>query len=236
MTLLEDNLSDTLKIDNRKVVTQQLYQDQFDRDTSHQQVRLRTPKNAIYSLRDVYGLIKQAVDNYEERAGTPTSEQVTFTEEKPDRRFQGEVISVSCISSQPGSFAKGPPLQGGVKNLKPIFREEVDDPDVSGYKIAVLGYWYESVIRLTCWAHTNKAANARVDWLQNLMLDYDWWFCAEGISRIIFLERGEDKVLEIDDNKWYGRPLDYFVKTEKIKMLSEREIEEIYITLTMSAY
>jgi hypothetical protein len=236
MTLLTDSLSKALKTNNRKVLVEQLYQDQFDRDTRHQQERLTTPKAAIYSLRDVYGLIKQAVDNYETRAGTPANERVIFTEENPDRGFKGEVISVSCVLQRPGCFSKGAPFEGKVKNLKPRCREEKDDPLVSGYKLAFIGYWYDNLIRLTCWAHTNKEANARADWLQNLMLDYDWWFCAEGISRVIFMERQEDKVLEVDDNKWYGRPLDYFVKTEKIKVLSMREIEEIIITLTMSVY
>lgn len=233
---LEDILDDDLKVNNRKIIVEHLYQTQFDRDTSHQQARLTTPKNAVYSLQGVYGLIKQAIDNYQERAGTPTAEQVTFTEENPDQRFNTEVISVSCIRSEPGSYSQGAPFEGKIKNLKPRLREEVDDPDVPGYKVAILGYWYDNLIRLTCWAKTNKAANARADWMQNLMLDYDWWFCAEGLSRMIFMGRKEDEVLEVGENKWYGRPLDYFVKTEKIKMLSEREIEEIYLTISMSAY
>jgi len=235
MTLLQDILGSDLKENNRRVVVQQLYQDQFDRDTSHLQGRLRTPKIAIYSLRDVYSLIGQAIADYESRARTPTAERVTFTEEMPDQKNKSEVISVSCVTSQPGSYSQGPPFEGKTKNLKPIFREEVDDPDHPNYKIAILGYWYESMIKLTCWARTNKAANRRVDWLQNLMLDYDWWFAAEGISKTIFMDRSEDIVREISGDKWYGRPLDYFVKTEKIKMLSERAIEEIYINLAMSA-
>jgi hypothetical protein len=235
MTLLQDILDDDLKEDKQRIHIEQLYQSYFDRDLSHQQARLRTPKVAIYSLRDVYSLVKTAVDDYQTRAGTPNAERVTFTEEMPDKKFDTEVISVCCIKSVPGSFSQGSPMEGKVKNLRFMFRDEEDDPDVPGYRISTLAYWTESIIRLTCWAKTNKAANIRVDWLQNLMFEYDWWFKAEGVDRTIFMERGEDKVLEKDGQKWYGRPLDYFVKTEKIKMLSERALEEIYINLTMSA-
>jgi hypothetical protein len=48
--------------------------------------------------------------------------------------------------------------------------------------------------------------------------------------------RGEDKS-EKDQgsgNTWYGRPLDYFVRTEKITMRSERQIEEILLKITLS--
>jgi len=235
MTLLEDILDDDLKEDNQRIHVTQLYQSYFDRDTSHQQDRLRTPKVALHSLRDVYSLFKRAVDNYQTRANTPTAEKVTFTEEMPDKKLNTEIISVSCVKSVPGSFSQGSPMEGKVKNLRFMFREEVDDPDTPGYKVATLGYWTESIIRLTCWAKTNKAANSRVDWLQNLMFEYSWWFKAEGIDRTIFYERKEDIVLEEEGQKWYGRPLDYFVRNEKIKMLSERALEEIYINLTMSA-
>jgi len=235
MTLLQDILDDDLKVDNRRLVVRQLYQSYFDSDTSHIAARLRTPKNAVSKLQDVYSLIGRAISDYETRAGTPSTETVTFTEETPDKKFNPEVISISCISSIPGAFSQGAPMEGKIKNLRFIPRESVDDPDHPGYRVAMLGYELDNLLRLTCWARTNKAANRRADWFQDLMFEYDWWFCAEGINRIIFMGRREDKVLEKDGVKWYGRPLDYFVRCEKIKMRSERAIEEILVNLTLSA-
>lgn len=234
--LVDDDLVDEV---NRKVVVNRIYQASFVKDQSFSQRPSRTPKRAVSSLSDVYTKMRQAIENYESRAGTSSINQVTFTEEEPDKDNDTEVISVKCMERHPGLFSQGTPYDAGkpaaVKNMTPRLREEINDPDHHGYSIAICGKWFDNVVRLTCWARTNKAANRRADWLEDLMEEYDWWFKAEGIDRTIFIGRAEDVVIgQEDDNRWYGRPLDYFVRTEKISMKSEKQIEEILIKTTLS--
>jgi len=50
---------------------------------------------------------------------------------------------------------------------------------------------------------------------------------------VIFLERHADIVTEVSNNKWYGRPLDYFVRTETLKVFQEKTIENIFIDLVV---
>jgi hypothetical protein len=239
-SLIQDIVSDDLAESNRRITVSHIYEASFVRDQSHLQGRSRTPKEAKWSLSDVYKTIRLAVENYEDRQNTPDKNKVTFTEDDSDRKSDTEIISVKCIRRDPGLFSQGTPFDAGkagaVKNMMPRLREEINDPDHQGYKIAILGKWFDNVIRLTCWAQTNKRANYRADWLETLMEEYLWYFKSEGIDRCIFLGRGED-IIEKDEgigNTWYGRPLDYFVRTEKITMRSERQIEEILLKITLS--
>ncbi len=235
MSTLQDLLDTDLSENDIRIHVEHIYTDLFPRDTRHLQPRLRTPKNAIKSLGDVYTLFRKAIEHYEVRGNVPTENRVTFTEKHPDKEFNSEIISVSCLKRKPGAFGKGAPFEAKVTNQRPIFREEVDDDDNPGYKKLYLGYWHDNLIRLTCWARTNKSANSRADWLETMMNEYSWWFAVEGVSRVLFWGRDEDLVINIDGNKWYGRPLDYFVRTETIRILSEKEIERILIKLSLSA-
>lgn len=236
-SLIQDILDDDLSDDNRRVVVNHIYQATISNDNLFS--RSRTPKEAKWSLTDVYTHIRLAIENYEERANTPSKNRITFTEDESDRENQTEIISIKCIERNPGLFSQGSPYDAGkpaaVKNMLPRLREEIPDPDYQGYKIAISGKWFDNIVRLTCWARTNKRANYRADWLETLLEEYVWWFKAQGINRFLFIKRGEDIIDgKSDDNRWYGRPLDYFVRTEKISMIRERQIEEIIINTTLS--
>jgi hypothetical protein len=238
-SLIQDIVDDTLAEDNRRIIVSNIYQASFVRDQSHNQRRLRTPKEAKWSLTDVYTKIRQAIENYELRQNTSTENRITFTEDESDRKNKTEIISVKCIRRDPGLFSQGSPYDAGspaaVKNMTPRLREEINDPEHKGYNIAILGKWFDNVIRLTCWARTNKRVNYRADWLETLMEEYMWWFKAEGIDRLLFVGRKTDIVEgKESDNRWYGRPLDYFVRTEKISMQSEKQIEEILLKTTLA--
>lgn len=184
------------------------------------------------SLVEFYDLVSRGLQDYEARAGTPLSYHVNFTEEDPDLDSQTETITFRLMRREPGAFSQGAPFAGDVKNLRPILREKGNDPANPDYKYAITGYWYDNLIRFTCWAKTNKQANARACWFEDFMEDYIWWFRLQGVSRILFWGRGEDQTVNVDNNKWYGRPLNYFVRTEKIRVFEEKKLEQILVNLT----
>jgi len=185
------------------------------------------------SLLEFVDLVRQAIDDYENRQGIQEPNKVLFTEEEPDYAARTETITFSLLRREPGAFAQGGPFEGKVKNLRPRHRETSEDPANPGYRQMVSGYVYDNLIRLTCWARTNKAANARARWLENLMEDNTWWFVAQGVQRVIYQGEGADIVTVIDNNKWYGRPIDFFVRTEKLRTFSEKTLEEILIKLVV---
>jgi hypothetical protein len=231
MAILEDLLNTELTENNVRVITAEQYTSVLERSAVFGDERLRSPKPAK-SLRETYLLIKQAIDNYQTRASTPANHKVIFTEEEPDESIKQEIITFSLIRREPGSFGSGAPFESSTKNLKMILREEKDDDENPGYKQLIYGYWHDNIIRMTCWAQTNKGANARAEWLENLLEEYQWFFKAEGVDRFLYFEQQADITTEIKGNKWYGRPLDFYVRTETIRTLKEKTIEEILINFT----
>jgi hypothetical protein len=232
-----DLLNEELKVNDVRITVNKIYQANFQKDLSYLEPRTRTPKIAKYSIRDVYDLFRRAIENYELRANIPDKDKVCFTEEDPDieliKRYN-TIVTVSLVSRVPGAFGQGAPGEAKVRNRSFQPREEFDDEENPGYKLGVVGYWYDSVVRMTTWCKTNKEANKKVDWLEDVMQDYAWWFKSEGVDRVLFNERQSDILKEVDNNKLYGRPLDYFVRTEKIRVVSEKKIESIVIDLTLA--
>ena len=229
---LEDILSSELTEDEVRIIVNKVYQVvRGDAPTREEAlIRSKTPGKAK-SLLEFYDLVRQAIEDYERRAGIPEDRKVFLTEEEPDMIARTETITCNLVLRQPGAFGGGAPLQAKVKNQRPRLREEADDTDHPGYKMAINGYWYDNVVRFTCWAKTNKAANARALWFEDLMEEYSWWFRMQGVSKILFYERQGDVVINVDSQKWHGRPIDFFVKTERLRVFSTKKIEEIIIKL-----
>lgn len=230
---LDEDLTEKRRV---RVQAQSIFSGFIERTAQVGQERNRTPKPARRSLVEFYELVDTAIKNLEDRANTPTSHRITFTEEDIDRETETEVITFKCVFRNPGSFAGGKAHEGSVKNMVPMFREEKDDPEYPGYRVVTTGYFYDNRVRFTCWARTNKRANYRADWFENLMEEYRWFFKAEGVDRVLFEGRGEDITKEVGENKWYGRPFDFFVRTEKIRNMHEKTIEDILIKVSAEAY
>jgi hypothetical protein len=221
-------LNTELTKNNIRILAQGIYSSELQQKNSLNIPRDRSPKPAK-SLREVYELIEEVIGNYQDRANVPTKDRILFTEEEPLLDSTNEIITVGLVSRMPGSFGQGAPMEAKVKNLHFLSRGETDDPLNPGYRLVDFGYWHDNILRLTCWARTNKQANYRTEWLEGLFVEYEWYFKAEGVDRFLFWERQKDTFLEKQNNKWYGRPLDYFVRTETIKTIREKSIEEILL-------
>lgn len=224
----EDLLTDYLVSDEVRIRVQDVFQ--IVRGSAPNRVDLLQRSKTLgdtKSLVQFFDLVRQAIENSER--DVPQELKVIFTEEQPDVDMKDETISLRLISRKPGAFQRGSPGEAKIRNMQPRLREENEDTDHPGYKIAVTGYWYDSVIRFTCLSTSNKRANARAVWFEDLMEEYSWWFKLQGVDRTIFRERHADTMTEIGGKRWYGRPIDYFVRTEKLRQFSEKKIEEIII-------
>lgn len=176
------------------------------------------------------GLVEKAIRAQETAQNVPSSRAVKFSWDRLDDDIESEVITASLTRREPGKFAQGAPFEGSVKHLRPILREVIDDEDNPGYRIAVLGRWFDNLVRFTCWAQTNQEAMERAFWLEKLMEDYKWFFIQSGVQRVYFWSQ-EEVTIDNDGNKLYGRSLTYYVKTEEITTLSEKTIETVSIEL-----
>ena len=203
-------------------------------DTATRFDKTTTPgpaKNII----EVMELIKTAIEDRDRRQHKTADARVVVSYEDPDTDALLETITLSLIRREPGTYSQGRPMEGKVKQLRPILRELQSDSENPGYQRAIMGYFYDNVLQLTCWARTNKTANERAIWLETLMEDYMWWFVYSGTNRILYQGRASEKTVKIQNNKIYGRPINYFVRTEQLRTVSQKELEEIVVYLSSTS-
>tara|TARA_R110002020_G_scaffold268819_4_gene484142 strand:- start:19868 stop:20638 length:771 start_codon:yes stop_codon:yes gene_type:complete len=182
-----------------------------------------------------YNLIKLAIDDYLTRQNITDDNKVIFTENFTPQQFRSETISVKLVSREPGTTSQGKQMNRGRQNWRPELREIIDDPDHPNKKLRIYGQWFDNVIELCCWARTNKAANARALWLEQLMEDYMWFFKYEGVSAIRYEGRLADAYENIGDNAVHSRQLRYYVRTERITTVSEFVVQQILLNVALSA-
>jgi len=211
-----------------KAIVKTAFQKQIELTNTIERTKSPLPSKNII---EVMELIYHSITDYEERTRATEDAKVVVVYEKPDIKTNLETISISLVDRNPGMFGQGKPNGNSIRNLKPILREEIEDPDNPGYKRAILGYFYDNTLRLTCWARTAKAANLRALWLEEVMEEYSWFFAYSGVNRFIYSGRPPEIVHEVDNNKYYGRPIDYFVRTEKLRNVSQKKIETIYLKM-----
>jgi len=194
------------------------------RTTTHS----RTPQ-ASKNIYETFDLIRWSLEKHWTEEGRPTRNSPIFTYEVPDINTILPCISAGIVRREPGAYSRGAPFEGGVKNRRPMIREEVDDEDNPNYKKLVFGYWFDNIVTLTCWSRTNKEANDLAFWLEKHMFDYTWVFRTCGIAKILYDGRDRERELKVDNNMIYGRPIRYFIRTELITTLSERKLSQIII-------
>lgn len=228
-TLRVDLLSEELSTPEQKikVITESAY-NTIVRNAVRLEQKTRTPGPAKNIL-EVMDLIKSAVEDYETRTHSTTDSKINIVYEEPDKLTNLEALTIKLIRREPGMFGQGTAFENKTRQLKPLLREEVDDLENPGYKRAILGQFYDNILRLTCWARTNKVANERSLWLENVMEEYAWFFAYSGVNRILYYGRGPEDTITVDQSRVYGRCLDYFVRTEKIVTISQKELECIVV-------
>lgn len=208
-------------IANSNVATSRLDANQDDR-------RMQTP-TAAKDIREFSLLVKQAIENAQTRE--KARQLVNFSYEAPNSTTELERITFAVVERDPGGFDQGSPMKQEVRNLRPILREEIEDPNAPGYRLAILGKHFDHIVRLICWAKVSWQAFDRMLWLENVMDNYAWWFTSQGINRVIYWGSKGEIVLTVNDNKIYGRPVDYFVRTEKLQTVSTKTMTELVIQL-----
>jgi hypothetical protein len=233
-SLLRTNIlqpNDPLLVDPHKIRV--FIHDQFNSiitNTTFSDQRIKSV-GQVKDINDVAELLYTAIQDYEEKKHVSNDAKLKIVYEFPEEDIETEVVSIGIANRQPGAFSKGSPYEGKIKNRKPILREVFDDTENPGYKKAILGFYYDNTIRLTAWARTNKVVNRRAVWLEDFIEEYSWFFIYNGLNRILFEGWKSPEILHLNNNRYFGRPIDFFVRTEKIQVLSEKTLEEIYINL-----
>jgi hypothetical protein len=214
----------------------------FEAETQYNAVVRANPEKSrtIHPAKNIFevmDLIQTAIEQYEERQDIVDDARVLATFDEPDEKIANlsqelnpkGIVSLSLERRAPGAFGQGPPFEGTARNLRPIVREEEEDPDSPGYRRAMFGYYYDNIIRANCWTRSNKTANELMIWFETLIQEYQWWFRFSGVARILYWGLGPKKKINIGGNKLYSHSIDYFVRTEKVVAIREKKFEQLIV-------
>jgi hypothetical protein len=221
-----------ITVERVSAFTSQIYDNFLHNSEDRSNGSKQTPFPAK-SIMEIPDLIKRVIEDYELRTNVAEKEKIFFTTEAPDFTSILEAITFSVTKRQPGGTGQGSPFSQDAKNFRPILRDQRSDPDNKGYALATLGYWHDNLIKLTCWAKSSWQASKRAFWLENIMRDYQWWLTMQGISRIFFWSSEGEEVQKVNDNKFYGKPLVYFVRDETLQNVSTKTLENVVVRLVV---
>ena len=196
--------------------------------------KTRTP-GVAKNIVEVMTLIKSAIEDYETRTHSTNDAKINVTYEEPDKLTDLETLTIKLIRREPGMYGQGAPFGNSTRQLRPLLRDTVDDPEEPGYKRAIMGQCYDNILRLTCWARTNKTANERALWLETVMEEYSWFFVYSGANRVLYEGRGPEETITVESSKVYGRCIDYFVRTEKLRSISQKELELVVVKFSLAS-
>jgi len=192
--------------------------------------RLRQPKPAqdIDGFTDLVLRVIQEQQNLDE---VPLANRVKFIQDFSPDDLETEIITFGLLRRMPSSMSQGQHYNQKVREVKPRIRGIDDDPTRPGYKIVTMGQKFENEILLTCWAKTNKQANKRARWLEDTLRNWTWYIRYEGVEDFYFLGQDEDLALKIDstNNVLMGRPMRYYVRTERLSHVLEPTIHKIVV-------
>jgi len=176
-------------------------------------------------------LVMRVIEEQQNSEDVPLKNRVSFLQDFSPGDITTEVISFGLLRRQPASMSQGQHFNQKVREVKPRVRGVEVDPTRPGYKVIVLGQQFESELIFTCWAKTNKTANRRARWLEDTLKSWTWYIRHAGVQDFYFLGQDEDIVLKIDGTKniLVGRPMRYWVKTERLTHVLEPTIRRIVV-------
>lgn len=192
--------------------------------------RLRQPKPA-QDINGFFDLVRRVVEEQQNSEQVPIKNRIKFLQDFPPGDIETEVITFGLIQRRPFSMSQGQHFNQRVREVKPHMRGIEDDPARPGYKVITHGQLFENEIVFTCWAKTNKQANIRARWFEDQMRDWRWYIRYEGVSDYYFIGQDEDIALKLDgtENILMGRPLRFWVKTERLSHVLEPTIRRIVV-------
>lgn len=191
--------------------------------------RLKSPEPAK-DIDGFYELVGQALRQYQLQEGKAEDRLIIFTEDWPPDEYKRETISFQLKSRMPAVMGKTAP-EGSPREYKPNLRDSFPDPDVPGHEIHEIGWMMDNYIRFVVWSQSNKEANKLALWFEDFMNCFLWFFRKQGVNQLYFYEREDD--FQIFEKRLVGRPLVYFVRTEKVTQVRERVLEELVVSLTV---
>ena len=186
--------------------------------------------------------MNRVLADYQNRLNIVLADRVELSEEYPPVDLKTEVITYRLIARVPATVSPARPdidMGSGARHeWVPRARYIKENPEKPNHRTVIMGQLFDNVVEFCCWAKTNKVADQRSFWLQDLLNIYRFYFKLRGFPEVIFQSRLEDFELEggaTAGNRLRGRPLRYLVRTDRTFAIYEPVLRDIVINLALSS-
>jgi hypothetical protein len=194
------------------------------------------PNVVPLTLPAFFETVSQVMSDAQEREGVDEDRRVSLIEEYPPDAFghdEDERICFRVLSRQPANMN-----QKGTGRPQRGFRAYYDviqarDPNKV---LAIESRPVDHTIEFTCWAKSNKLANARALWLENLLTNHSWAFQIKGAERFWWEKRGADGYMTSGGQRLFYRPLNFFLRFREFAVRAAPVIRNFEIRYGLQNY
>jgi len=186
------------------------------------------PQTKVFNLDRFFELALQLINK-------ESNNSVSFVEEYPPQDMESlgkEVITFRLIKREPAAMSADATTrkQKGFRNYYDTKESNYGDNVIQIYNRPL-----DHEIEFSIWAVSNKLANKRAIWLEDLFVKHKWVFTSEGADRFFFERRLQDGYLLVGKQKLFYRPLRFSLRFNDFMIRANYEIKDIEIALNLKS-
>jgi len=144
-----------------------------------------------------------------------------------------DTITYLVSRRMPGSQS-GTPF-GNKKEIKARYREEIEQAEDKTRYMTIEGQWFDNIVTFEVWSETNNRADALLHYFEDFMDRYTWVFKWNGVQEILYWQRNEDGLTTRWRNDIVHRSVEYFFRSEKIRLHEVRRLVHAALTVDVAS-
>jgi hypothetical protein len=107
-------------------------------------------------------------------------------------------------------------------------------PLSSTHTITVWGQWFDNLVQFDCWSISNQEANNLIYWFEDFMDLYTTILKINGVAEVLYWQRHVDNIVERWRDDIDNRTIQYYFKTEKLRVKRTRNLRQFDIRIKVS--
>lgn len=127
-----------------------------------------------------------------------------------------------------GTLTSSEPF-GGRRAFKAMRRDILDDPKAPGYTVEVSTFLMDNIIEIVPVSRTYVNADTVAYMVEDMIEYFQPLFKSKGITQLRYLGRENDRTVSRGDTPIYECPLQFYVRTQKIKLAYSKDLEQLNI-------
>ena len=122
----------------------------------------------------------------------------------------------------------------GIRAFKPTLRETLRDPLAPDYSVHVYTQLMDNIFEIIPSSKNYPNADAGAYLVEDMMEYFQPIFKQRGITQMRYMMREEDRYNVGSDNALHKCPMVYYVRTQKLKLVYEKDLELLNIEVDIS--